>query len=235
MDEYGTFMEQQTALTRAAAAEADPDKRRLIELRKEIEGNEYLALGSARLVVISEVVTGNLYRPGDYEKAVQEAKERGEDPRELTQPERDAQNAKHYSNNAKVLREERAHLQEAIAEREQGQPAATPSTTQPREGTQAAQVRPQGEPEQPSRAKQEDDRRQEAQRTEHNEAMQGIGKKPEPGMSADATAAYKAAVPQTSVEGRIEERKEALRMQRDRDREHERAKETERGRGGRGR
>ena len=227
MDEYGTFMEQQTALTRAAAAEADPDKRRLIELRKEIEGNEYLALGSARLVLISEVVTGNLYRPGDYEKAVQEAKERGEEPRELTQPERDAQNAKHYSNNAKALREERAHLQEAIAEREQGQPATHQQRPDPVR-SDATPTQARREPEQTSKAKQDDEERGHTARQAHNAAMQGLGPKPTSNMSADAASAYKASEQKREIERLREEREEKLRQQRDRQ------AERGRGRGGKG-
>ncbi len=232
MDEYGKFMGQQAELTREAAKEVDPEQRRLIDLRKEIEGNEYLALGSARLATISEIVTGKLYRPGDYEKAVQDAKERGEEPRELTQPERDMQNAQHYSNNAKVLREERAKLQEAIAERDrqkaeaQEKQAATPSPTQQRDHARPTKV----ESEQPSKAKQDDDRRQEVQRAAHNETMQGIGKKPEPGMSADATASHEATVKFLSEIRQKEARAEELR-----EIQRQRQVERGRGRGGRGR
>ena len=57
MVEYGSFNRQQDALRKEAAAEQDPDKRRLIELRREIEGHDYMAITSERLAGISRAIT----------------------------------------------------------------------------------------------------------------------------------------------------------------------------------
>ena len=57
MVEYGSFHRQQDALRKEAAAEQDPDKRRLIELRREIEGHDYMAITSERLAGISRAIT----------------------------------------------------------------------------------------------------------------------------------------------------------------------------------
>src|SRR5260221_12866867 len=58
MAEYGAFHREQDRLKRDAAREADPEKRQLIELQREIEAAEYMAITSQRLAGIGRVVAG---------------------------------------------------------------------------------------------------------------------------------------------------------------------------------
>jgi hypothetical protein len=89
MSEYGKFMKQQEALTQQIAAATDPAERRSLELRKEIEGADYMAITSTRLAGMSRVVTGNL---------------------NSDQAQRDEAAAKLYQARATELRAERAQL-----------------------------------------------------------------------------------------------------------------------------
>jgi hypothetical protein len=63
VSEYGTFKRQQDELRQQAAAEKDTEKRAEIELRRRIEGHEYMAITSARLSEISEVLAGSKDAP----------------------------------------------------------------------------------------------------------------------------------------------------------------------------
>ena len=103
MAEYGSFYRQQDALRKDAAAEQDPDKRRLIELRREIEGHDYMAITSDRLAGISRAITMS-----DNDGA-----------------RRDDQLAKSHADLAAQKRQERADLQRELKEREKDKNAAT--------------------------------------------------------------------------------------------------------------
>jgi hypothetical protein len=63
MAEYALFMEQREQLTHAIANAADPESRRKLEMRREIEGLEYLAITGERIAVQSEVITGRTNSP----------------------------------------------------------------------------------------------------------------------------------------------------------------------------
>jgi len=103
MAEYGSFHRQQDALRKDAAAEPDPDKRRLIDLRREIEGHEYMAITSERLAGISRAITMS-----DNDGA-----------------RRDDALAKTHMSLAQEKRQERADLQRELREREKDKTATT--------------------------------------------------------------------------------------------------------------
>jgi hypothetical protein len=69
--EYDAFRREQEALGREIAGEADPDRRRSLELRKEIETLEYLDFKSKRLATAYRTIPGN---EDDPEAALDEAK-----------------------------------------------------------------------------------------------------------------------------------------------------------------
>ena len=89
MSEYGKFMKQQEGLTQQIVAAKTPEERRSLELRKEIEGCEYMVITSQRLAGMSRVVTGN---------------------RDSEQAQRDEVTANFYQARATELRAERAQL-----------------------------------------------------------------------------------------------------------------------------
>jgi hypothetical protein len=103
MAEYGSFNRQQEALRKEAAAEPDTSKRRVIELRREIEGHDYMAITSERLAGISRAIT-----MGDNDGA-----------------RRDDALAKTHAGLAQEKRQERAELQHELKEREKDQRATT--------------------------------------------------------------------------------------------------------------
>jgi hypothetical protein len=103
MVEYASFHKQQDALRQDAAAEKDPDKRRLIELRREIEGHDYMTITSDRLAGISRAIT-----MGDNSGA-----------------RRDDELAKQHTALAQQKRDERMELQRELKQREQDGNAAT--------------------------------------------------------------------------------------------------------------
>ena len=73
MAEWSQFRKEQNDLKREAAAERDPAKRRLIEMRREIEACDYMAITSTRLAGMSEAIAGRR----DHPSAVQD-RERAE-------------------------------------------------------------------------------------------------------------------------------------------------------------
>jgi hypothetical protein len=66
MSEYGAFIRDREQLTQQIAREQDAEARRALELRKEIEANDYMAITSRRIAGQSEVITGRR----DSEEAV---------------------------------------------------------------------------------------------------------------------------------------------------------------------
>jgi len=60
MSEYAAFLKEREAYTKQIAEEADPIKRQSLELRKRIEGAEYLAITGERIAKQSELITGRL-------------------------------------------------------------------------------------------------------------------------------------------------------------------------------
>jgi len=63
MAEYGVFMRDRENLNRQIAQTKDPAAREMLEMRKEIEGADYMALTSRRIAVQSELITGKLDGP----------------------------------------------------------------------------------------------------------------------------------------------------------------------------
>jgi hypothetical protein len=66
MAEYGSFIRDREQLKAQIAKEQDPEARRALELRQEIEANDYMAITSKRIASQSEIITGRR----DSEEAV---------------------------------------------------------------------------------------------------------------------------------------------------------------------
>ncbi len=66
MAEYGDFIRDREQLTQQIAKEQDPEARQALELRKQIEASDYMAITSHRIAGQSEVITGRR----DSEEAV---------------------------------------------------------------------------------------------------------------------------------------------------------------------
>ena len=105
MNEYGRFAKQQEALTQQIAEAKTPEDRRTLELRKEIEGCEYMVITSHRLAGISRAITGNV---------------------NSEQAQRDEAKAKFYQERAAELRAERAEIEKGGTGTESGEGKAPP-------------------------------------------------------------------------------------------------------------
>lgn len=83
LSEWVDFRKEQNALKRDAAAEKDPEKRKLIEMHREIAACDYMAITSTRLAGMSETIAGRSDHPSavqDRERA-QAYRQRGQDLR----------------------------------------------------------------------------------------------------------------------------------------------------------
>jgi hypothetical protein len=58
MAEYGRFMKEREELNRQIAEESDPDRRKTLELRRDIEGADYMSITSHRIAGQSEYIVG---------------------------------------------------------------------------------------------------------------------------------------------------------------------------------
>jgi hypothetical protein len=99
MAEYASFRRDREELSRQIAAETDPDKRRTLELRQEIELCDYMSITSHRIAGQSEVIVGR----SNTEEAVRQRAQ-----------------AKAYEERGRQLR---AQYREQIAEQQLGQTA----------------------------------------------------------------------------------------------------------------
>jgi len=88
MAEYGAFVRDREQLKTQIAQEQDPEARRALELRQDIEASDYMAITSQRIASQSEVITGRR----DSEEAIrfrERAAEYQEQSKELRQQYRD--------------------------------------------------------------------------------------------------------------------------------------------------
>jgi hypothetical protein len=99
MAEYASFRRDREELSRQIAAETDPDKRRTLELRQEIELCDYMTITSHRIAGQSEVIVGR----SNTDEAVRQRAQ-----------------AKAYEERGRQLR---AQYREYIAEQQLGQDA----------------------------------------------------------------------------------------------------------------
>jgi hypothetical protein len=84
MAEYGAFIRDREQLKQQIAQEQDPEARRALELRQDIEASDYMAITSQRIASQSEVITGRR----DSEEAIrfrERATEYQEQSKELRQ------------------------------------------------------------------------------------------------------------------------------------------------------
>lgn len=113
MAEYGAFIRDRERLAQQIAQEQDAEARQALELRKEIEANDYMAITSHRIAGQSEIITGRhdseeavrfRERAAEYEAQSKELRQeyrdlateraaRAADPQELQQHEAQAQNS----------------------------------------------------------------------------------------------------------------------------------------------
>jgi Ti-type conjugative transfer relaxase TraA len=125
MAEYGAFIRDREKLTQQIAAEKDSEARRALQLRKDIEGNDYMALTSDRIAANSRIITGRrdseegVLMRERAEQHAQQAKEQRRELRELA-AEREGRNAGPTGAQPSMARPD-----------QQQQPGATPS--KPRE------------------------------------------------------------------------------------------------------
>jgi hypothetical protein len=89
MNEYSDFAKQQEKLSKEIAVAKTPDERKSLELRKEIEACDYMAITSERLAGMSRVITGD---------------------KNSKQAQRDEVTAAFYRDRGKELRAERAQI-----------------------------------------------------------------------------------------------------------------------------
>ena len=125
MAEYGAFIKDREQLTQKIAQEQDPEARRALELRKEIEANDYMAITSRRIAGQSEVITGQ----HDSEEAV-----------------RFRERAAEYEAQNKELRQEYRDLAEErairFADPQERQPEKTqPQNSQPQQPVESSTAR----------------------------------------------------------------------------------------------
>lgn len=98
MAEYAAFNKQQQDYRKQEAAEQNPEKRHLIQLAREIEAHDYMAITSERLSSISRYVAGP------------EAEKRAREEGRLTQAEIDKARGEAHRDRATELREQRRDL-----------------------------------------------------------------------------------------------------------------------------
>jgi len=63
MTEHARFMQERQSLDRQLAQEKDPEVRKALELRKQIEAADYMAITDRRIAAQSEIITGKLNSP----------------------------------------------------------------------------------------------------------------------------------------------------------------------------
>jgi hypothetical protein len=98
MAEYAAFRRDREAYDRQIAKTADPLERQTLDLRKRIEGAEYLAMTGDRIAVQSEIITGRLNsdeakiqraRATDYRVQAQDLRQQLRDLRRERAPEKE--------------------------------------------------------------------------------------------------------------------------------------------------
>ena len=122
MNEYGRFAKQQEELSREIAEAKNPEDRRALELRKEIEGCEYMVITSQRLATLSRVVSGD---------------------KDSDQARRDGEWAKFYQERATALRTERAEIGKTRTDGTDKEPPAA-AKAKAAEAVKAPEAQPQG-------------------------------------------------------------------------------------------
>lgn len=110
MAEYASFIRERRELTQQIAQTEDPEERRALELRKEIESADYMAITSRRIAGQSEVITGRR----SSEEAV-----------------RNRHQAADYEEQGRELRQQYRELQAARSEREGEQPDSPAGSPRP--------------------------------------------------------------------------------------------------------
>jgi MobA/MobL family len=116
MHEYAMFHRRQEQMREEIAKETDAEKRRIIELKRSIEGHEYMAITSERLAGMSAVITG-----------------RNDSPQAAL----DRDRARAYQERARELREDRSRL---IEEHEKPDRGDAPARRTPDKAARSAEA-----------------------------------------------------------------------------------------------
>jgi len=128
MQEYAMFHRRQEDMRVEIAKEQDPEKRRIIELKRTIEGHDYMTITSERLAGMSVVITG-----------------RNDSPQAAL----DRDRAQTYQEWARELREERSRLIEEREKRDRANanepPRASDEAARSAETRQSNDNRPEEE------------------------------------------------------------------------------------------
>jgi hypothetical protein len=98
--ENSIYHQQQDDLSKQAAEEKDPAKRKLLLLRKDIEHSDYMQITTERLAGISYVVTGRKDKDSQYQKDVERAREWKEKGRLLREERRNFEKEREERNMA---------------------------------------------------------------------------------------------------------------------------------------
>jgi hypothetical protein len=106
MAEYKEFAKRQDEYRKSEAAETDPEKRRIIQLSRQIEAHDYMAITSDRCAIIGGLLAGP------------DAEKRAERDGRTTDMTRDRKWAEAYREQAKELRQQRSELIGELAGRE---------------------------------------------------------------------------------------------------------------------
>ena len=173
MAEYGALVRSQEQLRQQIAKEPDADKRRVIELRKEIEATDYMALTSERLGGISATIAG-----------------RSDPPQAILHYAR----GEMYAEQAAQLRDERAAASLVVRETELA--GRAPAAAQPGKAADPARPSPATKPDDKAPASIErsqgdaalsDDQRAKLDKLEATRAAYAKHNEPEPGRVAPPT------------------------------------------------
>ena len=144
--EGAMFQREQEKLKREAAREKDPDKRELIDLRRQIEANDYMAITSERLAAMSRIITGDR-----NSEELQRQQERAEyfaaEAIELRRQRQEAQERREQQREAQPTGQQHGAAAAPAAEQDNRQPETARGAVQAHEA--AARASAPGQPERP--------------------------------------------------------------------------------------
>jgi hypothetical protein len=141
MAEHGAFRRYQENLRRGIAREADPEKRRLLELQKGIEAAEYMAITSERMAGITRVIAGRNDSSGAIvddaraEAFTKEARELREERESLIRVRLERETGTRQNEQGRGLSERSAGAQRGEADDGRSQPGRAAAGQQTADGT----------------------------------------------------------------------------------------------------
>lgn len=116
MAEHARFMQERQTLDRQLAQEKDPEARKALELRKQIEAADYMALTDRRIASQSEIITGKLNSP-EAIKSRERATEFEKEAAQLREQYREHQLAREQRRDTVPVQAEKDHNAKPEAEK----------------------------------------------------------------------------------------------------------------------